>query len=109
MESCPNCGSELDWQPYDGGAARNYEADDLMGCGRCGHVAEREVRDPEPLSSCLGCSDDCEHTAEEHAAFDAGVMAGCGGASENDCPPYEDFDLREAWRGGGSAGARRRG
>jgi ribosomal protein S27AE len=42
MKACPNCGSEANWDWHDGGEAMNYEADDLMGCGQCGHVQQVE-------------------------------------------------------------------
>lgn len=38
---CPNCGrNTLEW--YDGGEARNYEADDMVSCVNCGYNGERE-------------------------------------------------------------------
>jgi ribosome modulation factor len=56
------------------------------------------------LSFCLGCGDDCEHSEEEHAAFDAGVIAGCDGVDQHQ-NPYRDPNLREAWATGYAAGA----
>lgn len=48
-----------------------------------------------------GCSPDCGHADEEHAAFDAGVKAGCDGADPDTCP-YTDDNLRDAWLHGHS-------
>src|SRR5688572_8920143 len=50
------------------------------------------------------CPGGCDHTAEEHIAFDAGVAAGNAGKQAEDCP-YEDFSLREDWLTGQSVGA----
>lgn len=44
---CRMCGAEMEW--YDGGEARNYEADDLMSCAACGHVAQVEVPNIEDI------------------------------------------------------------
>ena len=58
----------------------------------------------EGLNQCLGCGDDCDHSDEEHAAFDAGVMAGCDGVDQEK-NPHQDSELREAWFIGHSVGA----
>jgi hypothetical protein len=45
--TCRRCGAEMEW--YDGGEARNYEADDLLACAGCGHVEEVELLYPAEL------------------------------------------------------------
>jgi hypothetical protein len=57
--ACPNCGSEANWDWYDGGEALNYEADDLMSCGACGHTVEVERErccDEHCPECCEGCA-----------------------------------------------------
>jgi len=50
------------------------------------------------------CDDDCDHSGEEHAAFDDGVAAGELSDDEERCP-YGDGDLHEAWLAGYSVGS----
>jgi hypothetical protein len=50
-----------------------------------------------------GCGGPCEHTDEEHEAFDAGVLAGEQGYGGDGCP-HEDAGLRHAWLTGHSVG-----
>lgn len=53
-------------------------------------------------SAAAGCARNCGHSAEEHAAFDAGLQAGIDGVPESECPTYATFELREIWRIGHS-------
>jgi ribosome modulation factor len=49
------------------------------------------------------CGPDCQHTGEEHAAFDAGVQAGKRGDDQDACPFDSDHE-RDAWLSGYSIG-----
>jgi ribosome modulation factor len=49
------------------------------------------------------CGPDCQHTGEEHAAFDAGVQAGGRGDDESACPFDSDYE-RDAWLSGHAIG-----
>lgn len=71
---------------------------------KCGKPANDPIHRNPAASPDGGCGPNCNHTAEEHAAFDAGVLAGRSGAEESDCPHYSNLDLREAWRIGWSVG-----
>lgn len=50
------------------------------------------------------CPDECDHTINEHCAFDEGVMAGERGEDEETCP-HRASDLCEAWLAGHSVGS----
>lgn len=52
--------------------------------------AVREIRN-------LTCSGPCDHTTEEHNAFDLGIADGEAGCNEN---PFRSNSLRFAWRSG---------
>jgi ribosome modulation factor len=49
------------------------------------------------------CPGGCDHTDDEHIAFESGIAAGEAGKQAEDCP-YEDFELGEAWLSGHSVG-----
>ena len=53
---------------------------------------------PEP------CPGGCDHTDEEHLAFDAGLTAGEAGKTAKECP-YRDDSLAEDWLTGHTMGA----
>ena len=49
------------------------------------------------------CPGGCDHTDEEHRAFDGGVAAGEAGKEAEDCP-CDDFSLSQDWLTGHSVG-----
>ena len=53
--------------------------------------------------SALACPPGCDHTVQEHTAFDHGLRDGEEGQADS-ANPYRAHDLREAWLTGHSVG-----
>lgn len=56
------------------------------------------------LTVVAACPGGCDHTVQEHVAFDHGLRAGQDG-EEDSANPYTDYGLQEAWWSGHSVGA----
>ena len=61
-----------------------------------GDKRERNRRERRAVARKLQCLGGCDHSAAEHRAFDAGVLAGRLGQPESS-NPYPRNPLRETW------------